>query len=131
MKNLVGTWEHELSYSGMNVKTILTLQEDRTFETHMIYRMSGGCIQNIYHYGKFEVSSDSLRLKFESGTTEKIGCQDSSQNFEMRNFTEEETNEARSLLAEPIPYTVEGNTLTTTVRGPVGEMKVIYKQKAS
>ena len=57
------------------------------------------------------------------------GCADASKNFEMRDFTEAEVNEAETLLAQEIPYSVEGDTFTTTVQGPGGSMDVVYKRQ--
>ncbi len=52
---------------------------------------------------------------------------DPAQNFEMRDFTEAEHEEAAGLLAQEIPYVVDGDTLTTTVTAPgIGEMKIAY-----
>jgi hypothetical protein len=57
------------------------------------------------------------------------GCEDSSMNFELRPFDEAETEETKAMLAQEIPYSVDGERLTTTVRGPSGEMDVVYERR--
>ena len=43
----------------------------------------------------------------------------------MRDLTEAERAEAERLLADPIPYLVEGDLLTTTV---LGDTQVVYRR---
>jgi hypothetical protein len=57
------------------------------------------------------------------------GCTDPSRNFGTRDFTEAEIDEARRLLSQEIPYSVEGDSLMMKVSGPMGEMKVVYNRQ--
>ena len=130
MSNIYGIWKHEMDYGGSSTVTTQTIRDDGSYETHMIYAMGGGCGQHIYHYGKLDVGEVSLRVNFESGETEMMDCEDPSRNFDRRGFTEAEIDEATSLLGQEIPYTVEGDRLTMTVKVPMGEMEVVYDRQA-
>ena len=130
MSSIHGVWKYETAYrGGASTVMIQTIREDGRYETHMVYPMVGGGRQDIFHYGRADVGAATLKLHFESGKTRMTGCEDASKNFEIRHFTEAETNEARTLLAQEIPYTVEGDTLTTIVKAAGGEMKVVYKRQ--
>ena len=96
----------------------------------MIFSFGGGCEQHIHHYGTLEIGDDTLQLTFESGETRMTGCTDPSRNFDTRDFTEAEVDEARTLLAQEIPYSIEGDSLMMTVMGPEGEMKVVYNRSS-
>jgi hypothetical protein len=128
--SVYGIWKHEAGEPGSSMVMIQTVRSDGTYETHMIYSFGGGCEQHIHHYGTLVVGDDALHLNFESGETRMTGCTDPSKNFATREFTQAEVDEARSLLAQAIPYSVEGDSLTMTVSGPEGEMKVVYKRQA-
>ena len=67
-------------------------------------------------------------MSIESGETEMRDCEDPSRNFDRRGFTEAEINEATSLLGQEIPYIVDEDRLTMTVKGPMGEMEVVYNR---
>ena len=129
MSGIHGVWKHEMVYGGASMVTVQTIREDGSYETHMVFPMGGGCRQHIFHYGHVEIGDTTLKLRFESGTTTMKGCEDASKNFESRGFTEAEINEAQTLLAQEIPYTVDGDTLTTTVQGPGGQMKIDYTRQ--
>ena len=129
MSSIRGVWKHEASYGGRTVVTVQAIREDNTYETHMVFPSAGGCEQHVYHYGSVEVGDATLRLHFGSGKTKMTGCQDESKNFELRDFTEAEIDEAKTLLAQNIPFTVVDDTFTTTVKTPVGEMSIAYKRQ--
>lgn len=129
MSSIYGTWKHEMDYGGSSTVTTQTIREDGSYETHMIYAMDGGCRQHIVHYGKLDIGEVSLRVNFESGETEMRDCEDSSRNFDRRGFTEVEINEAKNLLRQEIPYTVDDDRLTMTVKGPMDEMEVVYNRQ--
>jgi hypothetical protein len=114
---------------GSSSVTTQTLRDDGTYETHMIFAFDGGCEQHIHHYGTFEIGEATLQLSFDSGETSMTGCTDPSNNFDERDFTEAEIDEARGLLAQEIPYSVDGDSLVMTVRGPMGEMNVVYERQ--
>lgn len=123
-----GIWKHKMVDSGSSTVTIQTIREDGTYETHMIFSFGDGCEQHIHHRGTFAIRGDTLTLSFESGQTRMTESTDPSRNVDTRDFTEAESDEARSLLAQEIPYSIEGDSLTMTVRGPMGEMKVVYSR---
>lgn len=127
--SVYGIWKHNIVDRGSSTVTIQTIGDDGTYETHMIFSCGGGCEQHIHHHGTIEIGDFTLKLNFESGETRKTGCADPSKNFDTRDFTEAEIEEARSLLAQEIPYSIEGDSLTMTVRGPMGEMKVVYDRQ--
>lgn len=130
MSSIYGIWKHEMVSEGSSTVTTHTIREDGSYETHMIFAMGSGCQQHIYHHGKLDIGKATLRLNFDSGKTEMRECEEPAKNFGMRDFTEEETNEVISLLEQQeIPYTVEGDKLTMTVKGPTGEMKVVYNRQ--
>lgn len=124
-----GIWKHQMVDRGSSTVTIQTIRDDGTYETHMIFSFDGGCEQHIHHHGTLEMRDATLRLRFESGETRMTGCTDPSTNFDTRDFTAAEIDEARSLLAQEIPYAVEGDSLIMTVKGPMGEMKVAYNRE--
>ena len=129
MSGIYGIWKHEMAYEGSSTVTTQTIREDGSYQTHMVFTTGGGCQQHIYHYGTLEIGSTTLKLNFKSGKTEMKECEDLSKNFDTRDFTEAETHEAKSLLEQEIPYTVEGDTLTTRVSSPMGEMEVVYNRQ--
>ena len=126
---IYGIWQHTVVDRGSSTVTIQTIRDDGTYETRMIFSFGGGCEQHIHHHGTLEIGDNTLKLTFESGETRMTGCTDPSKNFDTRGFTEGEIDEARSLLAQEIPYSIEGNSLIMTVRGPEGEMKVVYNHQ--
>ena len=126
--SVYGIWKHKMLDRGSSTVTIQTIRDDGTYETHMIFSFGGGCEQHIHHHGTLEIGDVTLKLSFESGETRMTGCTDPSKNFDTRDFTEAEIDEARSLLAQEIPYSIEGDSLMMTVRGPMGEMKVVYNR---
>lgn len=127
--SVYGIWKHTMVDRGSSAVTVQTIRTDGTNETHMIYSFGGGCEQHIHHYGTIEIGDVTLKLNFEAGETSMRGCTDPSKNFDTRAFTEAEIDEARSLLAQEIPYSIEGDSLMMTVRGPMGEMKVAYNRQ--
>lgn len=128
MSGIYGIWKNEMSFGDSSVVTTHTIREDGSYETHMIYGMGGGCRQHIFHFGKLDFDDASLRLSIESGETEMRDCEDPPRNFDRRGFTETEINEATSLLGQEIPYIVDDDRLTMTVKGPMGEMEVVYNR---
>jgi hypothetical protein len=128
--SIYGIWTHEMADRGSSHAVMIqTIRDDGTYHTHMIFPFGGGCEQHIHHHGTIEIGEVTLTLTFERGETRMTGCTDPSQNFDMRGFTEAEIDEARSLLAQEIPYSLEGDALMMTVRGPMGEMKVMYHRQ--
>jgi len=126
MANIYGTWKHEMASGESSVTTRQMIHEDGSYETHMIYVLENGCRQDIHHYGEVEIGGATLRLSLESGQTQMTRCTDSTNNFEVRDFTDEELEEARGILDQEIQYHVVGDTLKTVVRGPEGEVEVAY-----
>lgn len=124
-----GIWRYKMVDRGSSTVTTQTLRDDGTYETHMIFSFDGGCEQHIHHYGTFEIGEATLQLSFESGETSMTGCADPSDDFDKRDFTEAEIDEARSLLAQEIPYSIKGDSLVMTVTGPTDEMNVVYKRQ--
>lgn len=129
MSSIYGIWKHETAAGESSVITTQTIREDGSYETHMIFVLGAGCRQHVYHYGRVMISEATLKLIFDSGKTEMTGCEDSSKNFDLRGFTSAEIEDARSLLAQEIPYTIENDTLTTTVKGPMGQLNVEYRRQ--
>jgi hypothetical protein len=127
--DVYGIWKHEMVDAGSSSVTTQTLRDDGNYETLMVFSFGGGCEQHIHHHGTFEMGEASLKLSFGSGETSMRGCADPSKNFDRRDFTEAEIDETRSLLAQEIPYSIDGDSLVTTVRGPTGEMKVVYERQ--
>lgn len=130
MSSIYGTWRNETASGDSSVITTQTIREEDSYETHMIFLFDAGCRQHIYHYGRISIGEATLKLTVESGKTEMTGCNDSAKNFDMRALTRAEIDEARSLLAQEIPYTIENDVLTTTVEGPMGPMDVVYKRQS-
>ena len=128
MSGIYGIWKNEMSFGDSSVVTTHTIREDGSYETHMIYATGGGCRQHIIHFGKLDFDDASLRLSIESGETEMRDCEDPPRNFDRRGFTETEINEATSLLGQEIPYIVDDDRLMMTVKGPMGEMEVVYNR---
>lgn len=129
MSSVYGVWKHEMGSGDSSVITTQTIREDGSYETHMIFSLGAGCRQHVYHYGKIMIGEATLKLTLGSGQTEMTGCEDSSRNFDLRDLTSAEIEEARGLLAQEIPYTVEDDTLTTTLQGPMGQMNVVYERQ--
>jgi hypothetical protein len=127
--SVYGIWKHQVVDRGFSTVTIQTIRDDFTYETHMIFSLDGGCEQHIHHHGTLEIGDATLKLSFESGETRMTGCTDPSRNFDTRDFTEAEIDEARRLLSQEIPYSVEGDSLMMKVSGPMGEMKVVYNRQ--
>lgn len=127
--SVYGIWKHEMVDRDSSTVTIQTIREDGTYETHMIFYFDGGCEQHIHHHGTLQIGDATLNMSFESGETRMTGCTDPSKNFDTRDFTEAEIDEARTLLAQEIPYSIEGDSLVMTVRGPMGEMKIVYNRQ--
>ncbi|HUF68508.1 MAG TPA: hypothetical protein VMM79_07605 [Longimicrobiales bacterium] len=124
-----GIWKHKMVDRGFSTVTIQTIRDDGSYETHMIFSLDGGCEQHIHHHGTVEIRDAMLKLRFESGETRMTGCTDPSKNFDTRDFTQAEIDEARRLLSQEIPYSIEGDSLMMTVSGPIGEMKVVYNRQ--
>lgn len=129
--SLHGIWKHEMGDRGSSAVIIQTICSDGTYETRMVFSLGGGCEQHIHHHGTIEIGDVMLKLNMESGETRTTGCEDRSRNFDTRDLTAAEIDEARNLLAEKIPYSIEGDSLTMTVTGPAGEMEVVYKRQRS
>ncbi len=128
MSIIFGSWKNELMYGGTSVETTITVLDDGNYHTHMVYSMANGCRQHIHHYGTHEIRVKTIKLSFRTGNTEKSGCRDPTENFVLRDFTDAEINEAMSLLENEIAFSVNGENLTTTVTGPTGPMKIVYKR---
>lgn len=131
MSSVYGIWKHEMASGDMSVITTQIIREDGSYETHMIFRSGAGCEQHVHHYGEAVLGETTLKLALAAGRTEMKGCDDPSKNFELRDLTGTEMEEARGLLAREIPYVVESDTLTTTVEGPTGQMEAAYKRQGS
>lgn len=129
MSTIHGVWRHEIGSGDSSVITTQTIRENGSYETHMSFSLGAGCRQHIYHHGKIRIGEATLKLTIESGKTEMTGCEDPSRNFDLRDFTAAEIEDAKGLLAQEIPYTVENDTLTTTVKGPMGQMEVVYERQ--
>jgi hypothetical protein len=127
---LDGTWRYERAHLGNTTITLQTLRPDGTYETHMTYARGSG-EQHIFHYGTYQAAEGVLRLTFESGKTERLGHADEGMNFELRDFTPEEIDEAQSFLAQDISYALQDDQLRTTVETPVGTMEVVYARSES
>lgn len=127
--SVYGTWKNEMASGDSSVITTQTIREDGSYETHMIFPVGAGCRQHIYHYGEVTIGETTLQLTLASGKTAMTGCENGSQNFALRDLTRAELEEARRLLAQEIPYTVDDDTLTTTVNSPMGEMNVAYERQ--
>lgn len=128
---IYGVWKHEVGSSGSRTVTTQTIRDDGTFETHMIFALGDGCEQRIRQFGRVEIRDGTLKLTLEAGETGMTGCEDSSKNFDLRPFDEAEMEETRAMLAQEISYSVEGDRLTTTVRGPSGEMEIVYERQGT
>lgn len=127
---ICGVWKHETGPPGSRTVTTQTIRDDGTFETRMIFAMGGGCEQQIRHSGTIEIRDGRLAMSLEAGETRMTGCEDLSKNFDLRPFDRAETEETRAMLAQEIPYVVEGDRLRTTVRGPAGEMEIVYERQS-
>lgn len=128
MSDIAGVWKHEMVHGTSSMSITHTLDADGQYKTEMIYPMHGGR-QRIYHYGRYEANDGKLVLTFDRGETEMVDCDDASHNFAMRDFTQNEIDEAQGLLAQDIGYKLEGDDLTTILQGPMGEMSVTYKRQ--
>lgn len=127
---IYGVWKHEIMDHGSRTVTTQTIGEDATYETHMIFAIGDGCQQHIHHFGTIEIRDGKLKLNFHSGQTKITGCQDPSRNVDLRDFNQAEIEEATALLAQEIPYSIEGDRLTITVSGPMGEIKIAYNRQS-
>lgn len=125
MKSIFGEWQSSSEHGS----STHVLDSNGTFQTHMIFPMGDGCKQHVSHFGRFVAEAGLLRLTFESGKTHMEGCAESAKNFSERDFNDAEIEETRGFLSQAIPFEVDGDTLTTTVEGPDGKMRVNYKRK--
>ncbi len=130
LDSLLGTWDHNATHEGRASRMTQTFYPDGRYRTDMAFALSGGCRQRIGHEGTVEIIDGRLHLAFERGTTQVDDCTDASANFAERPFTEEEEAETRAMLGQAIPFTVDGDTFTTSVEGPSGAMTVAYKRRA-
>ncbi len=128
MSDISGIWQHASAYGGRNMTIRHTLDPSGSYHTEMVYPMHGGQ-QNIHHYGTYHANDGKLRLQFDRGETEMVGCTDPANNFPMRPFTQDEIDEAKGLLEQDFGFELSGDTLTTTIQSPMGEMKVAYKRQ--
>jgi hypothetical protein len=124
-----GIWKHEMVDRGTSTVTIHTIRDDGSYETHMVFAFADGCEQHIHHQGTIEIGDTTLTLDFQSGTTRMTGCTDPSRDFAMRDFTQAEIDETRGLLAQEIPYSMDGDALQMTVKGPMGALTVVYTRQ--
>jgi hypothetical protein len=129
MDTLHGTWLHETSYEGMQMQTYQTIQPNGHYETRIHYTMPDGCHQLICHVGNYNLLGNILKLMLETGTTTISSCPDNANNFAERPFTDAELAETIAMLSQLIQIDVQGDTLTTIVRGPAGEMRVTYQRQ--
>jgi hypothetical protein len=91
--------------------------------------MPDGCHQLICHVGNYNLLGNILKLMLETGTTTISSCPDNANNFAERPFTDAELAETIAMLSQLIQIDVQGDTLTTIVRGPAGEMRVTYQRQ--
>ena len=126
MSELHGTWRNETNMMGMMVELVQEIRPDGSYETRMAYPTPHGGTHKIFHFGQYTAEAGSLVLNFESGKTERVGCNDPSNDFELRDLNTSELEETKRVLADPIPFEVEGDELRTSVQSPMGPMKVTY-----
>lgn len=127
MHDLHGIWHNETAMGDVSVSTTHVLGEG-DFRSEIVYTFADGSRQHIHHTGTFTAKGGHLRLTLGEGTTRKEGGDD---DFALRPFTPEEWDETVTMLAPPIAYHVDGDTLHTTVEGPHGALAISYERVAA
>ena len=92
----------------------------------MVFALPGGGAQTVVHEGELDIGPDSFRARLIDGRTSVAGAAVPAMNHPERPFTEAERAQTLGLLEQSFPYSVDGDTLTTTAQSPVGEMTVVY-----
>ena len=129
MSSIYGIWKHNTKYAGLSISIVQTIREDDSYETHMVFAMGRGGRKHFYYYGTLEIGDTTIKPKLGSGKVEMVGCKNPSKNFSLRELTEAETREARNILEQEVPYTIEGDTFVTKSKGPLGKITIAYERQ--